>query len=179
MRIFCWAPVSNCLFVFCVCGDFLQSSRSKLVCCTSDPANSTLMRHVTHRSPNHCHIYRQPAVAAQECKNRTLVGHALSGKADFSIGSLGNRQLTQKIKYHRFNFLYCVWPTRVRFFHSWAGAGCIYKCDSLIYSPFLCRLRDVEKRRERERKRKRERERARARERESEREREREIRSTS
>jgi len=58
--------------------------------------------------------------AAQEWKNRTLVGHALSRKANFSIGSICNRQLTTKIKYHRFAFVYCGWATRVRFLHSWA-----------------------------------------------------------
>jgi len=59
-------------------------------------------------------------VSAQDLKRRTLTEHALSRKANFSIGSLGNRQLTQKMKYHRFAFLYYGWPTRVRFFHSWA-----------------------------------------------------------
>ena len=58
--------------------------------------------------------------STQEWKNRILLGHALSRKANFNIRSPGNRQLTPKIMYHRFAFLYCGCPTKVRLFHSWA-----------------------------------------------------------
>ena len=62
-----------------------------------------------------CNMHQPSCTPAQKWKNRTLVGHALSRKANLSIGSPDNRQLTQKIKYHRFAVLYCGWPSRAIF----------------------------------------------------------------
>ena len=70
--------------------------------------------------------------SAPRWKNRTQVDHALSRKDSFNIGSAGNRQLTPKIKYHRFAFLYYGCRTRVCFFHSWEDCNTF-----LLWSPGL------------------------------------------
>ena len=81
------------------------------------------MYYIGHTSTVRCTPTSFPNTphTTQKWNNRTLFSHTLSRKANFSIGSLDNRQLSQKIKYHRFAFLYCGWPTRVRFFHPCAG----------------------------------------------------------
>jgi len=63
-------------------------------------------------------------ICSQACKAATnKTDDWLQITKIFGIGSLGNRQLITKTMYHRFAFLYCGFPTRVRFFQSWAPAA--------------------------------------------------------